>query len=101
MRFIAQEVRELMAQLGFRTVEEMVGQCDRLETSQAINHYKAQGLDLSPILHLPPMAEKVGRFCSMDQDHGLEKSLDYTTLIPLCEPALEHGETVNATFADP
>jgi glutamate synthase (NADPH) large chain len=98
MQFIAQEVRELMARLGFRTVEEMVGHSERLETKPAIDHYKARGLDLAPILHQPCVPATVGRHCSMAQDHGLEKSLDYTSLIPLCRPALEHGQVVKATL---
>src|SRR5437762_1837507 len=81
MRFIAQEVRELMAQLGYRTVEEMVGHSERLEMKQAVEHYKAKGLDLAPILYQPKVSPNVGRYCTMPQDHGLEKSLDATTLI--------------------
>jgi glutamate synthase (ferredoxin) len=96
MRFIAQEVRELMAQLGFRTVEDMVGHSERLETKRAVEHYKARGLDLSPILYQPMVGAHVGRHCAIQQDHGLEKSLDHTTLIPLCQPALERGEQVTA-----
>jgi glutamate synthase domain-containing protein 2/glutamate synthase domain-containing protein 1/glutamate synthase domain-containing protein 3 len=98
MRFIAEEVRELMAQLGFRTVEEMVGHCERLEMKKAIEHYKASGLDLSPILYQPMVGAHVGRHCGIAQDHGLEKSLDHTTLIPLCQPALERGDPVSATL---
>jgi glutamate synthase domain-containing protein 2/glutamate synthase domain-containing protein 1/glutamate synthase domain-containing protein 3 len=98
MRFIAEEVRELMAQLGFRTIEEMVGRTDRLETHQAVEHYKAKGLDLKPILYQPQVPPTVGRHCSQAQDHGLEHSLDVTTLLPLCRPALEHGLPVNATL---
>ena len=96
MRFIAEEVRELMAQLGFRTVEEMVGQVDRLEPKQAITHWKAKGLDFSNILYAPDVGPEIGRFCSTKQDHGLEKSLDLTTLLALCQPAIERGEKVVA-----
>src|SRR3712207_4308340 len=88
MRFVAMEVRELMARLGYRTVEEMVGRSERLETNRAVEHYKAKGLDLSPIFHRPAVGEHVGRFCSQPQDHGLDRALDVTTLLPLCEPAL-------------
>jgi glutamate synthase (NADPH) large chain len=98
MRFIAQEVREIMATLGFRTIEEMVGHTDRLEMKGAVEHYKAKGLDLAPILYQPAVGPMVGRFCSTPQDHGLEKSLDSTTLIPLCEPALERGQRVQASL---
>jgi glutamate synthase (ferredoxin) len=96
MRFIAEDVRLLMAQLGFRTVEEMVGHVDRLEARKAVDHWKAKGLDFSKILYQPDMDEGVGRFCQIPQDHGLDKSLDMTTLLELCRPAIERGEKVVA-----
>jgi glutamate synthase (ferredoxin) len=96
MRFIAEEMRELMASLGFRTVEEMVGRVDRLEPRKAVEHWKARGLDFSNILYQPDAGAEVGRFCSMKQDHGLDKSLDVTTLLELCRPAIERGEKVVA-----
>ena len=98
MRFIAQEVREIMASLGFRTVEEMVGRTDRLEARKAVQHWKARGLDFSKILYQPKMSEEVGRFRQIGQDHGLEKALDNTTLLKLAAPALERGEKVSATL---
>jgi glutamate synthase (ferredoxin) len=98
MRFIAQDMRELMAQLGFRTVEEMVGRVDRLEPRKAIDHWKARGFDFSNILYQPDVGEEVGRYHSDAQDHGLDKSLDVTTLLELCRPALEHGTSVRATL---
>jgi glutamate synthase (ferredoxin) len=98
MRFIAQEVRELMARLGFRTVNEMVGHSERLETAGAVDHYKAKGLDFSPIFYQPPVPGHVGRYCSQPQDHGLDRALDNTTLLPLCRPALEHGTPVEAVL---
>ncbi len=96
MRFIAEEVRELMAQLGFRTIEEMIGHVERLEPHKAVEHWKARGLDFSNILYQPDVGPEVGRFCSIKQDHGLEKSLDLTTLLELCRPAIERGEKVIA-----
>ncbi len=99
MKFIAQEVREYMAQLGFRTIEEMVGRTDVLEPKKAVDHWKAKGLDLSKILYQPEVGPDVGRFCSETQDHGLEKSLDITTLLDLCKPAIERGEKVTAKLA--
>ena len=96
MRFIAMELREIMARLGFRTLEEMVGRTDKLVPWKAIGHWKAKGLDLTPILHRPDMGPEVGRFRQQDQDHGLEKSLDVTHLLDLCKPALERGESVRA-----
>ncbi|CCO08021.1 glutamate synthase large subunit [Desulforamulus hydrothermalis] len=98
MRFIAQEMREIMAQLGFRTVNEMVGRTDVLEVSEAINHWKRKGLDLSPLLYRPAVPESVGRYCRIAQDHRLEKSLDWQQLLPVCQPALEHGRPVQASL---
>lgn len=98
MTFIAQEVRELMAQLGFRTLNEMVGRTDVLEPKQAVEHWKARGLDFSKILYQPEVTPDVGRYCQIPQDHGLEKSLDMTVLLDLCQPAIERGEAVKATL---
>jgi len=96
MTFIAQEVREIMAQLGFRTVEEMIGRTDRLEPRKAITHWKAKGMDFSSLLYSPDTGPEVGRFCQQSQDHGLEKSLDLTALLNVCSPAIERGEKVVA-----
>jgi len=96
MRFIAMEMRELMAQLGFRTVEEMVGRVDRLEAHKAVSHWKAKGLDFSNLLYQPDAGAEVGRFCQIPQDHGLEKSLDVTRLLDICKPAIERGAAVKA-----
>jgi glutamate synthase (ferredoxin) len=96
MRFIAGELRELMAKLGFRKLEDMVGRTDKLVPWKAIEHWKANGLDLTPILHQPVVAADVGRFRSQAQDHGLEKSLDVTKLLDICKPAIERGEKVKA-----
>jgi glutamate synthase (ferredoxin) len=98
MKFIAQEVRELMAQLGFRKLEDMVGRTDMLEARKAVDHWKAKGLDFSKILYQPPVGPEVGRFCTEPQDHGLEKSLDLTQLLDICKPAIERGEKVTATL---
>src|SRR6185369_16074891 len=98
MLFVAREVRELMAELGFRTINEMVGRSDCLEMRTDINHWKAHGLDLSAILFQPPVPESVGRFCQTSQDHGLTESLDQTTLLRLCEPALTHQQPVAASL---
>src|SRR5262249_42731517 len=67
MRFIAQEVREWMAKLGYRSFEEMIGHSERLETAKAIDHYKAKGLDLTPILYQPEVGPEVGRYCTQAQ----------------------------------
>ncbi len=98
MRFIAQEVRELMAQLGFRSLIEMVGRTDRLEPRHAVEHWKAKGIDFSKILYQPDAGPEVGRHCQMAQDHGIERSLDMTQLLAVCAPAIERREPVRATL---
>ncbi|CAD5923828.1 glutamate synthase large subunit [Planktothrix rubescens] len=98
MKFIAQEVREIMAQLGFRTLTEMVGRTDILEGKKAVDHWKAKGIDLSKILYQPEVGEDIGRYCQIPQDHGLDKSMDITVLLDLCKPAIENGEKVEATL---
>jgi glutamate synthase (ferredoxin) len=98
MKFIAQEVREIMAELGFRTINEMVGRTDILEGKKAVDHWKAKGIDLSKILYQPEVGEDIGRYCQIPQDHGLDKSLDITVLLDLCKPAIEKGEKVEATL---
>ena len=92
--FIAEEVRELMAQLGFRTVNEMVGQVGALDTQRAAEHWKAHKLDLSPVLHEPDSAfMNQDLYCSSRQDHGLDKALDQQ-LIAQCREALDSGTPV-------
>jgi len=98
MRFIAQEVREIMAQLGFRTFNEMIGRTDMLEPREAIDHWKARGLDFTNILYQPRVPDDVGRYCQIPQDHGLDKAMDNTLLLQLCEPALARKEKVTATL---
>jgi glutamate synthase domain-containing protein 2/glutamate synthase domain-containing protein 1/glutamate synthase domain-containing protein 3 len=75
-KFVAQEVRELMAQLGFRTLDEMVGRVDCIDAARAVDHWKAGGVDLSRILHRPDVPASVGRRALVKQDHGLEAALD-------------------------
>ncbi|MBT4137399.1 MAG: glutamate synthase subunit alpha, partial [Candidatus Latescibacteria bacterium] len=98
LTFIAKDMREIMAQLGVRTVNELIGRTDLLEPDKAVDHWKAKGLDLSPILHRPTMDPEVGRYCQMEQDHGLENAIDNQILMELCEPALKDGTHVHATF---
>ncbi|MDQ1463130.1 MAG: glutamate synthase large chain, partial [Actinomycetota bacterium] len=90
--FIAAEVREYLAELGFRSIEEAVGQVEFLDTSEAVAHWKARGFDLSPILHAPEQPDEPRRNIT-GQDHGLEKALD-NTLIALAEGALNAGTPV-------
>ena len=95
--FVAEEMRRIMAKLGFRTVREMVGRVDKLDVRGAIDHWKAKGLDFSQIFHNPEVPSRVGRVCSIAQDHGLESALDHE-LIRLAAPALERGEKVEAAL---
>lgn len=94
-KYIAEEVREYMAELGFRTVDEMIGQVDRLETKKAVDHWKAHGLDFTNILYKPEPRPGDEIYCVNAQDHGLEKSLDMTRLVPLCKAALEDKKKVD------
>jgi glutamate synthase (ferredoxin) len=93
-RFIAEEVREYMAQLGFRTLDEMIGRSDLLDMRRAIDHWKAQGLDLSAILYRPDVGPEIATHCVTTQDHGLERALDQE-LLKLCAPALDNGTSVD------
>ncbi|HEX7487759.1 MAG TPA: glutamate synthase-related protein, partial [Anaeromyxobacteraceae bacterium] len=98
MRFIAAEVREYMAALGYRTIEEMVGRSERLEMRRAVDHWKARNLDFSRILFKPTVPKHYGRTCQIPQDHGLDDALDATTLLELARPALEAKKPVQATL---
>ncbi len=91
--FLAEEVRELLAGLGFRTLDEAIGQADMLQMRPAIEHWKASGLDLSAILHRPDTPPGAALRRTTEQDHGLEQALD-NTLIDLCEGALLDGRPV-------
>ena len=94
--YIAEEVRELLAKLGFRSLDEAIGHAECLDTRPAVEHWKASGLDLSPILHIPDVPGD--RRCTTSQDHGLDRALD-NELIALCSDALERGEPVRAQVA--
>jgi glutamate synthase (NADPH/NADH) large chain len=91
--YVATEVRELLAELGFRSLDEAIGRVECLDTADAVGHWKAAGLDLRPILHRPDVADGAGLRCTTTQDHGLGKALD-NDLIEACAPALERGEPV-------
>ena len=91
--FIAEELRQIMAKLGFRTINEMVGRVDKLKVQKAIDHWKAKGLDLTPLLKAPDVAAEVPRHCVQKQDHGIADVLD-NQLIELCKPALDNGQKV-------
>ncbi len=115
MTFIASEVREWMAKLGFRTIDEMIGRTDRLEPRLALDHWKAQKVDLTPLFYQPPAPEEMNekrdakccdstlfyqppipsQRCTIQQNHGLEKTLDSQVLLKLSQPALEHKKRVD------
>jgi glutamate synthase (NADPH/NADH) large chain len=96
--FLAEEVRAYLAELGFRTLDEAIGQAELLDMAPAVEHWKAKGLDLAPVLHVPTLPEGAARRRIQSQDHGLEKSLD-NELIALVRPALEDREPVRAEVA--
>ncbi|HZY05958.1 MAG TPA: glutamate synthase-related protein, partial [Anaeromyxobacteraceae bacterium] len=98
MRFVATELREIMADLGFRTVDEMVGHSERLEMRRAVDHWKARNLDFSRIFFRPTVPRSWGRYCQIPQDHGVERSLDAIQLLELCRPAIESGKPVKAAL---
>ena len=93
--FIAEEVREILAELGFRTIEEAVGHAELIDATKAISHWKTAGLDIAPLLHVPALPEGASLHQTTTQDHGLDKALD-NQLIELAEQALLHGEAVRA-----
>src|SRR6185437_7055394 len=91
--YLAEQVRELLAELGFRSLAEVIGHTEYLDTSRAVEHWKADGLDLSPLLQMPELAPDAARYRRVEQDHGLDLALD-NTLIQLCEGALLDGSPV-------
>ncbi|HEU4491543.1 MAG TPA: glutamate synthase large subunit [Jiangellales bacterium] len=93
--YVAQEVRQYLAALGFRSLDEAIGRADVLDVSPAVDHWKASGLDLTPLLHVPDLPDGAARRRLVDQDHGLEKALDHQ-LLELGRDALERAEPVRA-----
>ena len=91
--FVAEEARQIMAQLGIRKFDDLIGRADLLDTRKGIAHWKARGLDFSRVFHLPDAPADVPRFHVENQDHGLERALD-VTLIEKCQPAIQRGEKV-------
>jgi len=98
MLFIAEELREWMAELGFRTLDEMIGRTECLGMKDALDHWKAKHLDLSSVLYQPEMPEGSSRIQVRAQNHGLEETLDMTRLVPEAQSALESGIPVEGTF---
>ncbi|MBN8836291.1 MAG: glutamate synthase large subunit [Sphingobacteriia bacterium] len=96
-KFITQELREIMAELGFKSVNEMIGQVDNLQVRENITHWKYAKLDISALLYKEPLSEYVGLYKQEEQDHGLVNVLDWK-LVAAAKPALEKGEKVKAAF---
>ncbi len=96
--YIAEEVRELLAALGLRSLEEAIGRVDLIDAAEAVDHWKARGLDLAPILVQPELPDGAVRYCINQQDHGLDRALDHVFL-EKCRPAIEDGTPVRAELA--
>jgi glutamate synthase (NADPH/NADH) large chain len=96
-KFITEELREIMAELGYRTVNEMIGQVENLEMREGINHWKSGKLDLSPILYKEPAEASTGLYNQETQDHGLSDVLDWQ-LLKIAQPAIDHLERVQGSF---
>ena len=96
-RFLAQDLREIMAELGFRTINEMVGKVEMLKAKKDLEHWKYKKLDLSPILYKEPADESVGQYKQVQQDHGISQVID-RKLIQFAQPALELGQSVSSVF---
>ncbi|MFZ7133940.1 MAG: glutamate synthase large subunit [Eubacteriales bacterium] len=96
LTFIAQEMREIMAKLGFRSIEEMIGRTDRLKTKESVKKWKTKGLDLSRILFQPYIKNTNSRHCIQEQNHGLDQSLDIRKLLRMCKPALENQKSIRS-----
>jgi len=100
MRFIASEMREIMAELGFRTVDEMVGHSELLQMRSSALHWKSKGLDFSNLLYQPDVVENGAlQTCRKPQNHELDKTLDASVLLDACRPALESAQPVRAEFS--
>ncbi|GIO95090.1 glutamate synthase subunit alpha [Paenibacillus lautus] len=98
MRFVAQDMRELMAELGFRTINEMIGRTDCLDAVKADHHWKKKGVDISALLYTPELPAGSTRYRTQRQNHGLEETLDMRSLLSSAAPALESGAAVEGTF---
>ncbi|NTW81932.1 MAG: glutamate synthase large subunit [Chlorobiaceae bacterium] len=98
MRFLAEGVREYMSKIGVRKLNELVGRTELLSMRKSVDHWKAQGIDLSKILHPVDHGDHESCYCTIEQEHGLEESLDKTTLLAICEPAIKRKEKVFSTL---
>ena len=95
--FVAEELREIMAELGFRTLNEMIGRSDLLDMRKGIEHWKAKGLDFSRVFHQPPMPDEVARYHCETQDHGLARALDHQ-IIAAAQPAIDKRQPVRLAY---
>lgn len=98
MMFVAEDLREWMAELGFRNLNEMIGRTDCLDAEEAVSHWKKKGVDLSGLLHMPEVPEGSSRYCTRRQNHGIEETLDYKKLLKAAAPALTRREAVAGAF---
>lgn len=98
MTFVAEDLREWMSELGFRSLQDMIGRTDCLSAVKAVDHWKKKGVDLTPLLHVPVQSEGSSRYCTQQQNHALNETLDVTKLLDLAAPALERGEAVSANL---
>ncbi|WP_307394547.1 glutamate synthase large subunit [Paenibacillus anaericanus] len=99
MTFVAEDLREWMSELGFRSLQDMIGRTDCLSAVKAVDHWKKKGVDLRPLLHVPVQSEGSSRYCTQQQNHALNETLDVTKLLDLAAPALERGEAVSANLS--
>ncbi len=99
MTFVARQARQIMAKLGFRTVNEMIGRTDKLIAVKPEGHWKAEGVNLDAVLYSPDVPNDYGRYHTVDQDHGIVDSLDMKELLGICAPAIENREKVEAEIA--
>lgn len=98
MTFVAEDLREWMAELGFRSLQDMIGRLDCLDTVKAVDHWKKKGVNLSSLLHMPDVSPDSSRYCTQQQNHALEETLDMSQLLFAAAPALERGESVEAVL---
>lgn len=98
MTFVAEDLREWMSELGFRSLQEMIGRTECLDAIKAANHWKKKGIDLTPLLYHPEVPEGSSRYCTRQQNHGLDETLDVSQLLSLAAPALEQGDAVSASL---
>jgi glutamate synthase (ferredoxin) len=98
MTFVAEELREIMAKLGFKTIDEMVGRTDKLKHERAEHHWKAKNVDLSSLLYQPLVGENTSRYCTDVQEHNIDKTMDMQKLMRICQAGIDEGKSIIAKF---